>query len=61
LADLVIRAGDYLALGDPVTWIFDAETKQSFVYSDQGTVESFDPILRHGPIELPSAELLTQL
>jgi Uma2 family endonuclease len=61
LADLVTRAGDYLTLGVPVTWIFDPKTKQSFIYSDQGTVESFDPILRQGLIELPIAELFAQL
>ncbi len=61
LPDLVVRAGDYLTLGVPVTWIFNPETKQSFIYSDQGTVESLDPVLRHGPIELPIAELFTQL
>ena len=61
LADLVTHAGDYLTLGVPVTWIFDPETKQSFIYSDQGTVESFDPILRRGLIELPIAELFTKL
>jgi Uma2 family endonuclease len=61
LSDLVIRAGDYLTLGVPVTWIFDPETKRSFIYSDQGTVESFDPVLRHGQIELPIAELFKQL
>ena len=61
LPDLVIRAGDYLTLGVPVTWMLDPETKQSFVYSDQGTAESFDAVLRHGQIELPIAELLAQL
>jgi Uma2 family endonuclease len=61
LADLVTRAGDYLTLGVPITWIFDPKTKQSFIYSDQGTVESFDPILRRGLIELPIAELFTKL
>ena len=61
LPDIVIRAGDYLTLGVPVTWIFDPQTRQSFIYSDQGTVESFDPVLRHGHIELPIAELFAQL
>jgi Uma2 family endonuclease len=57
LPDLVIRAGDYLSMGVPITWIFDPETKQPFIYSDQGTVESSEPVLRHGQIELPIAEL----
>jgi Uma2 family endonuclease len=61
LSDLVIRAGDYLTLRVPVTWILDPETKQSFVYSDQGTVASFDPVLRQGQIELPIAELFAQV
>lgn len=61
LPDLVVRAGDYLTLGVPVTWIFNPETKQSFIYSDHGTVESFDPVLRHGQINLPIAELFSQL
>jgi Uma2 family endonuclease len=61
LPDLVIRAGDYLSLGVPVTWIFDPETKQSFIYSDQGTAESFEPVLSHGQIELPIMALFTQL
>lgn len=61
LPDLVIRAGDYLSMGVPITWIFNPETKQAFIYSDQGTVESSEPVLRHGQIELPIAELLGQL
>ena len=61
LPDLIIRAGDYLTLGVPVTWIFDPETRQTFIYSEQGTVESFDAVLRHGHIELPIAELFAQL
>jgi Uma2 family endonuclease len=61
LPDLVIRAGDYLSMGVPITWIFDPETKQAFLYSDQGTVESAEPVLRHGQIELPMAELYGQL
>ena len=50
-------AGDYLDLGVPVTWIFDPKKKKSWVYSDQGTVESRDPVLRHGRIELPIGEI----
>ena len=61
LPDLVIRAGDYLTMGVPLTWIFDPETKQAFIYSDQGTVESADPVLRYGPIDLPIADLFGQL
>jgi Uma2 family endonuclease len=61
LPDLVIRAGEYLSMGVPITWIFNPETKQVFIYSDQGTVESSEPVLRHGQIELPIAELLGQL
>ena len=61
LADLVIRAGDYLTLGVPVTWIVDPETKRRFIYSEQGVVESSDAVLRHDRIELPIAELLAQL
>ena len=61
LPDLVIRAGDYLLLGVPVTWIFDPETKQTFVYTEQGTVESFETVLRHGQIELPIADIFAQL
>ncbi|MBV9269107.1 MAG: hypothetical protein JO061_23255 [Acidobacteriaceae bacterium] len=48
----MIRAGDYLMLGVQVTWIFNPEAKQSFIYSDQGTVESFDFVIHHGQIEL---------
>jgi len=61
LPDLVIRASDYLTLGVPVTWIIDPGTRQRFIYSEQGTVESPDAILRHGQIELPIAELLAEL
>jgi Uma2 family endonuclease len=61
LPDLVIRAGDYLSMGVPVTWIFDPDNKQAFIYSDQGTVQSFDPVLRHGQIVLPIADLFAQL
>ena len=61
LPDLVIRAGDYLSLGVPVTWILAPGSKQKYIYSQQGTVESFDPVLRQGAIELPIAELFAQL
>ena len=61
LPDLVIRAGDYLSLGVPVTWILDPESKRVFIYSEQGTVECFERVLHHGPIELPFAELLAQI
>lgn len=61
LADLVTRGGDYLGMGVPVTWILDPETKRAFVYSEAGTVESLEPILRHGPVELPIGELFQQL
>lgn len=61
MPNLVERAGDYLTLGTPITWIFDPKKKKSWIYSDQGTVESSDTILRHGPIELPIAELFAQL
>lgn len=61
LPDLITRAGDYLMLGVPTTWIFDPGTKQTFIYSEQGTVESLEPVLHHGHIELPIAELFAQL
>lgn len=61
LADLVIRAGDYLSIGVPVTWILDPETKRAFIYTDKGTIESSEPVMRHGRIELPIAELFQQL
>ena len=61
LAELVVRGGDYLSMGVPITWILDPEAKQVFIYSDQGTVESSEPVLRHGQIELPIAELFKQL
>lgn len=61
LPDLVVRAGDYLSMGVPVTWILDPETKRAFVYSDEGTVESRESVLRRGSIELPIADLLAQL
>jgi Uma2 family endonuclease len=61
LPDLVIRAGDYVSLGVPMTWIFDPLTKQAFLYSDQGTAESFKSVLRHGQIELPIAKLFAQM
>ena len=61
LPDLVIRAGDYLSLGVPVTWILDPGSKQTYIYSQQGTAESLDPVLRQGSIELPISELFTQL
>jgi Uma2 family endonuclease len=61
LPDLIIRAGDYLTMGVPITWIFDPETKQALIYSEQGTVESSAPVLQHGEIELPIAELFAQL
>ena len=52
LADLVIRAGDYLSMGVPITWILDPETKQAFIYSNHGTVESSEAVLRYGEIEI---------
>lgn len=61
LADLVIRAGDYLSIGVAITWILDPETKQVFIYSNQGTIESSEAVLRYGQIELPIAELFDQL
>lgn len=61
LPDLVIRAGDYLTLGAPVTWILDPEKKQSFIYDAEGLRESFDAVLRQGQIELPGAYLFSQL
>ncbi|MBV8570736.1 MAG: hypothetical protein JO319_08985, partial [Acidobacteriaceae bacterium] len=61
LPDLVIRAGDYLSLGVPVTWILAPGSKQKYIYSQQGTAESLDPVLRQGSIELPISELFTQL
>jgi Uma2 family endonuclease len=61
LPDLVVRAGDYLSMGVPTTWILDPETKRAFIYSDQGTAESSEPVLRHGRIDLPIAELFEQL
>jgi Uma2 family endonuclease len=61
LPDLIIRAGEYLTLGVPVTWILDPEKKQVFLYSDQGTVQSLEPVLHHGQIELPIAEMFEQL
>lgn len=56
LANIVERAGDYLGLGAPFTWIFDPKKKRSWIYSDQGTVEASEPVLRHGAIELPIAD-----
>jgi len=61
LPDLVIRAGDYLSMGVPATWILDPETKRAFIYSEQGTAESSDRVLRHDRIELPIAEFFEQL
>lgn len=61
LPDPAVRAGDYLPVGVPVTWILDPRTKQAFIYSDQGTVESFDSVLRRGQIELPIGDLFKQL
>ncbi len=61
IPDLVLRAGEYLQLGVPLTWIFDPKKKKSWVYSAQGTVESSDPVLRHGMIELPIAELFARM
>ena len=61
LAHLVERAGDYLDLGVPETWICDPRKKNCWIYSDQGTVESSDAVLRHNQIELPIAELFGQL
>lgn len=61
LPDMVIRAGDYLTMGVPTTWILDPQAKQAFIYSDQGTVQSLEPVLRHDPIELPITELFEQL
>ena len=60
LADLVIRAGDYLTMGVPISWILDPETKRAFLYSNQGTIESSEPALSHGQIELPIAELFSE-
>lgn len=61
LSDLVLRAGEHLEIGVPMTWIVDPKKKKSWIYSDQGTLESSDPVLRHGQIELPIAELYAQL
>ena len=61
LANLVERAGDYLSLGTPLTWIFDPKKKKSWIYSGQGTVESSEAMLRHGQIELPIADLFARV
>jgi Uma2 family endonuclease len=61
LPDLVIRAGDYLSFGVPVTWIFDPAAKRSFIYEVAGLRESGEPVLRCGRIELPIADLFAQL
>jgi Uma2 family endonuclease len=61
LPDLVIRAGDYLTLGVPVTWMFDPEGKRSFIYDEEGLRETSDAVLHCGQIELPIAELFAQL
>jgi Uma2 family endonuclease len=61
MADLVIRAGDYLSIGVPVTWILDPEAKRAFVYSAEGTVESLEAVLRWGQVELPIGELFGQV
>ncbi len=48
-------------MGVPITWILDPATKQAFVYSGEGTVESAEPVLRCGHVELPIAELFSQM
>jgi Uma2 family endonuclease len=61
LADLVVRAGDYLSIGVPVTWILDPAAKRAFVYSGEGTVEWLEDVLRWGRVELPIGELFEQV
>lgn len=61
LEDLVIRAGDYLSIGVPVTWILDPDAKRTFVYSAEGTAESLEAVLRWGHVELPIVELFGQV
>lgn len=61
LSDLVLRAGEYFELGVPVTWILDLREKASWIYSRHETVEFSGPLLRHGNIELPIAELFGQV
>ncbi len=48
-------------MGVQTTCILDPETKQAFIYSGEGTVESSEPVLCCGQIELPIAELFSQL
>jgi len=61
LANIMERAGDYLSLGTPFTWIFDPGKKRSWIYSHLGTVETPEPVLRHGEIELPIADLFAKV
>lgn len=60
MSDLVMRAGDYLQLGVPETWILDPASKRSYIYDQDGLRESHNTVLRHGRIELPVAEIFKQ-
>lgn len=48
-------------MGVRTTWILDPVTKQAFIYSNQGTIESSESVLSCRQIELPIAELFSQL
>ena len=61
MSDLVVRAGDYLQLGVPETWILDPASKRSYIYDQDGLRESHNAVLRHERIELRVAHLFKQL
>jgi Uma2 family endonuclease len=61
LPDLMTRAGDYWTLGVQTTWILDPVTRRAFICVENGPVESREPLLRCGQIELPIAELFSQI
>jgi Uma2 family endonuclease len=62
MKDLTERAGDYLALGVPQTWILDPSSKRAYVFSEVGLHEARGGgELVLGKISLDIAELFAQL
>ena len=58
LNDIWDRIVDYFAIGVPVCWIVDPESRRGWVATPAGMIEAKDGILRAGEIAMPLAEVL---
>ena len=52
------RIEDYLAIGVPVCWIIDPESRRGWTATSAGLVEAKDGVLRAGEIAMPLPEVL---